>query len=218
MKTDDTKKILSVVLISLALLGGVGGVTFSLINISIIFEGDSGKDISLESQDTSNVVGEDGTTERDEETKLVGVVEAYDSNTVTLFNLGFFSQGKAKEVTYIKDAFGNEYTHAYKIGTTVMKEEYMFDYDYVTEFFLNKEYSKFSCKVFFPEDAYGTEKHRLIIWGDQNQLEVVLVEKKIGLQSIEIDVRGVNYLQFATVTEERHSGSALGIIEPQLEK
>lgn len=146
------------------------------------------------------------------------VVEADTSNTITLFELGYFSKGKAEEVTYIKDVFGNEYTHAFRIATTVVKEEYMFDHDYVTEFFLNKEYNKFSCKVFFPEDAYGTEQHRLLIWGDGEQLEVVIVEKKSGLQSIEIDVRNVDYLQFATVTEERHSGSALGIIEPYLEK
>lgn len=150
--------------------------------------------------------------------EITDTVVETEKKAITLFDLGIFTEGKTKKVTYIKDVFGNEYTEAFEIGTTVMKEEYMFDYDYVTEFFLNKEYNKFSCKVFFPEEAYEAEKHQLLIWGDGKQLGVVTIEKKSGTQSIEVDVENVDYLQFAAVTEERHSGSSLGIIEPYLEK
>lgn len=133
----------------------------------------------------------------------------------SLFELDMFTPSKTKKVTYIKDVFGNEYSEAYEVRTTAMNDNYLLDY--ATEFFLDGMYKKFSCKVVFPETANEVERHQIIIWGDGKQLGVVTIEKKSGTQSIEIDVKDVKFLQFVAVTEERHSNSSLGIIEPYLE-
>lgn len=143
-------------------------------------------------------------------------MDTVNENRICMFDLPYFTQNKTKKVTYIKDVFGRTYVQAFKVGTVAIGDEWILDY--TTEFFLDKQYSQFSCKVFFPEDAYENEVHQLLVWGDDKQLGVVTIDKKSGTKNIEINVENISYLQFAAVTEGHRSGSALGIIEPYLEE
>ncbi len=70
MRKDEIKKVLSIVLISLSLLGGVGGITISLINVSIVLEPQKGNDKHSDASNISNVVEENDTTRQDEEMKI----------------------------------------------------------------------------------------------------------------------------------------------------
>lgn len=123
---------------------------------------------------------------------FVGSIQSEEKMPVSLFDLKSFTSGKLTRTTDEEDTFGNIYDKAFKVITSTLHYD---DLSGVTEFYVNKQYSKFYFDVAYSTNAYQNDNYEIVIYGDNKQLKSIIVDRKTLIKDIEVDITGVEYLQ-----------------------
>lgn len=124
---------------------------------------------------------------------FIGNIQSEEQMPISLFDLKpTFSDGYLIRTTDEKDNYGNMYNEAFKVVTSTLNYDNLRG---VTEYLVEKKYSKFSFDVVHSAYADQNYDYEIVIYGDNKQLKSIVIDKKTKLQHIEIDISDIEFLQ-----------------------
>ncbi len=128
---------------------------------------------------------------------FIGDIQSEEQMPISLFDLNpTFSSGYLIRTTDEADNYGNKYDAAFKVVTSTLHYD---DLRGVTEYLVDKKYSKFSFEVVHSKYADQNYDYEIVIYGDNKQLKSITINKKTKIQSIEIDISDVEFLQIVGI-------------------
>lgn len=132
---------------------------------------------------------------------FIGNVQSEDKMPVSLFELEPFTEGYTlNKTTNEKDNYDNVFPEAFR----VMSSDWDYDelLDRATEYFIDNNYSRFCFEVSYSQYALQNFEYEVIILGDGKILKSIVIDRKTKIQSIEVDITNVEFLQIVGRCDE----------------
>lgn len=124
---------------------------------------------------------------------FIGNVQSEEKMPVSLFELEPFTDGCLEKTTNEEDNYGNTYDQVFKVYSRDLNDDRLLDY--ATEYFIDNNYSTFHLDVVFSANAIQCFDYEILILGDGRVLKSIVIDRKTKIQSIEINVVNVEFLQ-----------------------
>lgn len=130
-----------------------------------------------------------------ENSKLfVGSVQTEDQMPVSLFELEPFTEGYSlSKTTNEEDNYGNVFPEAFRVRSGDWGyEDLMYN---ATEYFIDYNYTTLCFDYAYSKNANQGLEYEILIYGDGNLLESVILNRKTKVDSKKVDVSNVEFLQ-----------------------
>ena len=136
-----------------------------------------------------------------ENTKLfVGSVQAEDQMPIPLFELDPFTEGYSlSKTTNEKDNYGNVFPEAFRVRSADWGYEDLMNN--ATEYFIDYNYTTLCFDYAYSKNASQGLEYEILIYGDGNLLRSVILNRKTKVDSVEVDVSNVEFLQIVGKSE-----------------
>lgn len=123
---------------------------------------------------------------------FIGDIQSDEDMPVSLFSLERFTEGWLKNTTNEEDNYGNTFDEAFRVISGKWDHETLMNN--ATEYFIDYNYSKFCFDVAYSKNCEQID-YETLIYGDGQLLKSVMIDRKSKIQSIEVDVSNVEFLQ-----------------------
>lgn len=136
-----------------------------------------------------------------ENSKLfVGSVQTEDQMPISLFELEPFTEGYSlSQTTNEKDNYDNVFPEAFRVRSGDWGYEDLMNN--ATEYFIDYSYTTLCFDYAYSKNASQGLEYEILIYGDGNLLESVILNRKTKVDSVEVDVSNVEFLQIVGKSE-----------------
>ena len=130
---------------------------------------------------------------------FIGSVQSEEYMPTSLFQLKPFTNYALKKVTKEEDTYGNVFSEVFKIKSK--RWNYSDLMDHVTEYFLDKHYTKFCFEAACSKNADQDLEYQILIYGDGQLLKSIILNRKSKIENYEVDITNVEFLQIVGKSE-----------------
>lgn len=146
---------------------------------------------------------------------FIGDVQSEEQMPVSLFDYKLFTNHWMKKISNLEDNFGNIYEKAYSIRA--FNHSFNEALDHVNEYHIDQKYTKFTFDLIYPKDASQNYDYELDIFGDDNFLKTIAIDRKTEIVHVEIDIQGVKFLQIdVRCNGGNWDSNYIGMVNPYL--
>ena len=136
---------------------------------------------------------------------FIGDIQSEEQMPVSLFELEPFTEGYSlSQATNEEDNYGNIFPEAFRVRSGNWDNEVLMDK--ATEYFTDRKYSTLCFDSAYSKNAEQGLEYEILIYGDGVLLESVILNRKTKIDSVEVNISNVEFLQIVG-----KSGASWGI-------